>query len=586
MTNARSNLPSRRAFLTSVGAAAISTPLGKGADLIYTNAEDATVQDPPAASRPESAAAPIDAATLAAAARIAQLKFTDREIEQMLPSVVENQSLFNLLREQKLQNGEAPSESFHPENHTISGPAAGSLEAVFPREDPGPLPGNDTDIAFASVARLAGWLRSRQLTSARLTEIYLQRLKKYKDTLECVVTLTEELALEQAKRADARLDEIKNKNIAFTSPLLGIPYGLKDLFDTKGIRTTYGAEPWRDRVPSENASIVNKLEAAGAVLVAKLSLGALAYGDIWFGGKTKNPWNLKQGSSGSSAGSAAATAAGLVAFALGTETWGSIASPSARCGATGFRPSFGAVSRAGAMAFCWSLDKAGPIARNANDCAYILKEIAGRDRKDAGSADVSLNVYLNYKIAGSKIGYIESEYKQATEYDNNVLETFKKLGATLVPISVPRGPYAQIIHMLICVEGAAAFDDMTRDDTDDLLTWQEAAAWPNTFRATRLIPAVEYVQACRLRRRFMNIADQLFTNVDAIVAPSRHGALHALTNMTGQPAITIRHGILQNGQPACTTLWSPVYEDYKLLKIGGALEENLNIWNKRPPEFV
>ncbi|MFN0207502.1 MAG: amidase, partial [Planctomycetota bacterium] len=421
---------------------------------------------------------------------------------------------------------------------------------------------------------LSNWLRKGKISSVQLTKIYLERLKKYGPKLECVITLTESLALQQAAAADREIAAGK-----WRGPLHGIPYGLKDLFDTKGIATTWGAESYQNRVPDSDATIVQKLQNAGAVLVAKLTLGALAYGDIWFGGQTKNPWNLKQGSSGSSAGSASAVAAGLVGFAIGTETWGSISSPSARCGIVGFRPTFGRVSRHGAMALCWSLDKVGPLTRTVDDAALVFAAIAGVDTNDAAAIDAPVFLNFNNSIEKIKIGFVESEYSgpRQTPYDRNLLEKLRELKADVAPISIPKEPYAEIINMLISVEGAAAFDEMTRANQDDLLKWQADNAWPNTFRMTRLVPAVEYMQARRVRRKFMKIADDLFKNVDAIIAPASHGDLHALTNMTGQPALTLRIGRRDTGVPICATLWAPLFRDEQLLRIGRVIEEKVGL---------
>lgn len=566
MNNDPERTRDRRVFLTSLGAAALGAPLARAA----------SAQDGAAASRP----AWTTAERIEGAAALAGLDFNKKEIEQMTPMVEGRAQTYEMLRSQKLQNGEGPAEVFRAARAQRE--ARPMPPAAIPIPDAGACPANDEDIAFASILQLASWLRTGKLTSSRLTEIYLERLAKYNDLLKCVITLTPDLARQQAKAADAALEAARKDITKSLSPLCGIPYGLKDLFDTRGIATTWGAEPWRNRVPDSNATVVDLLQNAGAVLVAKLSLGALAYGDIWFGGTTKNPWNPRQGSSGSSAGSACAVAAGLVAFALGTETWGSIASPSARCGTTGFRPTFGLVPRTGAMALCWSLDKAGPIARTAADCEIVLQQIAAHDPADTGSVAHPYLYESGDSIVGMKIGYVEKEYERASAADRNLLETLKKLGARLEPVEIPDGPYAEIINLLITVEGAAAFDEMTRDNSDDLLKWQDAPAWPNTFRATRLVTAVEYLQARRVRGRFVNISEKLFRAVDALVAPSAHQHLHALTNMTGEPALTLRHGKVTNGRPVSATLWSAPFEDAKLLKLGRVLERELALWPLRP----
>ena len=389
-----------------------------------------------------------------------------------------------------------------------------------------------------------------------------------------------EHAIDRARRADREI-----KSGAWRGPLHGLPYGVKDLFDTAGVRTTWGAAPFKDRTPDRDSAVVKRLDDAGAVCIAKLTCGALAYGDIWFGGKTRNPWNTEQGSSGSSAGSAAAVAAGCCAFAIGTETYGSIASPSARCGATGFRPSFGRVSRAGVMALCWSLDKVGPICRSAGDCAAVLDAIAGVDPEDESTVDLPMNIGMTGGVAGKRIGYLKDEFDSdaATDDDSKTLGALRELGCELVPVTLEPGPYGDLIFFIISVEAAAAFDELTRFNLDDQMQWQDDQAWPNTFRMTRLAPAVEFMQARRLRRRFMKRAAGLFEGVDAVIAPRRHGAMHALTNMTGHPAITIRQGFRDDGTPTAVTLWGSLYDDAGLLRLGGELELRLGVWKRRPP---
>ncbi len=561
----------RRAFLGLAGAgiAASVAPRAGGA------------QDSAAGLLQDEAPVPpgvraIDEETLAAAERIARLSFTGDERKQALRSVRGMGDTIERLRAAALRNDEAPSEVFRP-----LGRAAAAASPHRPSLRPrfrGPLPASDEDLAFAPLAALAHWIETKQVTSERLVRLSLDRLREQGPKLECVVTLVEERAMAQAKRADAEIAAGKHRG-----PLHGIPWGAKDLFDTAGIATTWGAEPWKDRVPDRDATVVQRLEAAGAVLVAKLSLGALAYGDQWFGGRTRNPWRTSQGSSGSSAGSAAATAAGLVGFALGTETYGSIGSPSARCGATGFRPSFGRVGRSGAMALCWSLDKIGPIARTAEDCALVLDAIWGADPGDPASETGPFAPALAAAGAGLKrlrVGVLSGE--EPTEDDTKVLDALRALGVETAPVAIADGAYGDLIFFLISVEAAAAFDEMTRLDRDDELAWQAPQAWPNTFRAARYVPAVEYLQACRLRRRWQHDASAALDGFDAVIASGRNGSLHALTNLTGHPAITLRSGFRADGTPRGTTLWGRMDGDATLLRVGAALEEKLDLRSRRP----
>ena len=396
-------------------------------------------------------------------------------------------------------------------------------------------------LAFAPVTQLAELIRSRQVTSLELTEMYLARLKRFDPILHCVVTLTEDLAYRQAKRADAEIEAGQ-----YRSPLHGIPWGAKDLFAVRGYPTTWGAEPYRGQVIDTNATVVERLEAAGAVLVAKLTLGALAYGDICFDTMTRNPWNVEEGSSGSSAGSASAVAAGLVGFALGTETLGSIVSPSTRCGVTGLRPTFGRVSRHGAMALSWSMDKAGPMARSVEDCALILSAIYGPDGRDAVVVDTPFEWKPNLKASDLRVGYVEKLFEDGTEADRAVLEVLRAQGIDLIPMSLPDDDLDPLV-LILNVEAAAAFDDLTRSNQDDLLTWQDKEAWPNSFRTARLIPAVEYIQANRMRTLLMRKMAAVMRTVDVVVAPPFGGNTLVLTNLTGHPAVVVPNGFNEKG---------------------------------------
>ena len=433
------------------------------------------------------------------------------------------------------------------------------------------------DIAFAPVTKLAHWVKHHQLTSERLTRIYLERLKQFGPKLECVVTLTQDLALEQARQADREIAAGR-----YRGPLHGIPWGAKDLFDTAGIPTTWGAAPYRDRVPETDAVVVKKLRQAGAVLVAKLTLGALAYGDVWFGGKTRNPWNPKQGSSGSSAGPAAATAAGLVGFSLGTETYGSIVSPSMRCGTTGLRPTFGRVPRTGAMALSWSMDKVGPITRTVEDASIVLHAIQGRDDGDPASIDAPYLYDASHPVRNRRLGFSPAWFKadHANDIDRDALQAARDLGMNLVEIELPDWPFDSLAA-LVGIEAAAAFEQLTLTGRDEQLIRQDVNAWPNIFRQARLVSAVDFVQLQRFRRQVMTMMDERFQIVDAMLSPSFAASMLLITNMTGHPCLVLRAGFVHD-QPHGVTLWGRLFEEGALCEIGRALEHRLAVWDRRP----
>jgi len=443
-------------------------------------------------------------------------------------------------------------------------------------------PENLEALAFYSVAQLGELIRTRRITSTELTKIYLERLKRYGQQLECVVTLTEELALEQARRAD---DEIAAGK--YRGPLHGIPYGAKDLLAVKGYPTTWGAMPYKDQVIDEDAAVIQLLEEAGAVLVAKLTLGALAWGDVWFGGKTRNPWNLEQGSSGSSAGPAAATAAGLVSFAIGSETWGSIVSPSTRCGATGLRPTFGRVSRTGAMALSWSMDKLGPLCRTVEDCAIVFDAIRGPDGLDQTVVDLPFNYNYQMDPGHLRIGYVKEAFEEdrpGKVNDQAVLEALKELGAELVPIELPDYPIEDLAFIL-SAEAAAAFDELTRSGRDDLLVRQIRRAWPNSFRASRFIPAVEYIQANRVRQQIIQEMERILAQVDLYVCPSFGGDNLLLTNLTGHPCVVLPNGFNEQGSPTSITFTGHLYDEATLLAVARAYQKATGWHLRHPPLY-
>lgn len=523
--------------------------------------------------------------TIAHAQKLAGISFTAPEQEMMTKTLPEQIAMFKSRQSLgALPNDLSPALTFNPRS-VGSRRQEGTPVLLLSSEMQTipPLPDSDVDIAYAPITLLGQWIKTRQLTSTRLTQIYLDRLKRLDPKLNAVVTLTEEHALGQAAKADVEINAGK-----YRGRLHGIPYGAKDLLDTANIRTTWGAEPWRDRVPTKDAEVIRKLTEAGAVLVAKLSLGAIANGDVWFEGRTNNPWKLDEGSSGSSAGSAACVTAGLVAFAIGSETYGSILSPSMRCGTTGLRPTFGRVSRQGAMALCWSLDKLGPITRTVEDALVVLMAIqsAENDPRDGDPSVITSPIFgysANAPLTSTRIGYNPAWFKDepATDLDRAALETLKSLGAKLVEIDLPKWPYECLIPILVA-EAASAFEDLTRADLDDQLKSQEPDAWPNTFRQSWFIPANELIQADRFRRMCMKMMAERFQTLTAIIAPSFAASLCLITNFTGHPQLTIRCGFKEDGAPHGITLWGALDQEQALCHIGHRMEQAMGVWNKRP----
>jgi Asp-tRNA(Asn)/Glu-tRNA(Gln) amidotransferase A subunit family amidase len=414
-----------------------------------------------------------------------------------------------------------------------------------------PLPKRDDHIAFAPVTQLSRWIESRALTSERLTKIYLERVARYDKELRSVITLTSELALERARRADAEIAAGK-----YRGPLHGIPFGVKDLLDTKGIPTTWGAEPYRDRVPPQDAAVVKRLENAGAILLGKLSLGALALNDVWFGGQTMNPWLLQEGAGGSSAGPGAATAAGLVGFSIGSESEGSIVDPSMRCGVAGLRPTFGRVPRTGAMTLSWSMDKLGPMARGVEDTLFVLAAIMGPDPGDVSSVPSFLDYDGDAPIANLKVGYIPKWMNEdpATEVDRKAIDVVRRVGMTPVEVSLPDWPYGSL-NTIIFAESAASFEELTLAGGLSTLKMQVPDAWPNTFRQSRFLSAVDFVQADRMRRKVAEEMARLFSEVDLLLVPSLRDEFLTITNLTGHPSLTLRAGFIEVGQARSD--WAP-----------------------------
>lgn len=499
-----------------------------------------------------------------------------------------------------LESTLAPASRWDP---VLPGENINSGKNLFVRShvDPGPLPSSDAAIAFAPVTQLSRWIETRKLTSQRLTRIYLNRLQRFNPQLRCVITLTPDLALAQAKQADAEIAAGK-----YRGPLHGIPWGAKDLLDTAGIPTTYGAEPYRNRVPATNAVVVQRLQDAGAVLVAKLSMGALALNDVWFGGQTMNPWLLEEGSSGSSAGPGAATAAGLVGFAIGSETGGSIVSPSMRCGVAGLRPTYGRVARTGAMTLCWSLDKLGPMARGVEDTMLVLNTISGPDSGDADSLPSTLHYDANAPVTGLRIGYFPQWMQEATDVDRAALATAEKLGMTPVKVAIPDWPYDDL-NLILFAEAAAAFEDLTLSGGLDQLKMQVPDAWPNIFRQARFLSAVDYVQTDRLRRKVAMEMARVFSQVDLLLVPSLRDEMLTITNFTGQPSLTFRAGFVEVSEarsdwapdpqrplpkfnpprrvPYGVTLIGQLFDEGTVGRAGLAMERAFGVATQTPPGF-
>jgi Asp-tRNA(Asn)/Glu-tRNA(Gln) amidotransferase A subunit family amidase len=525
---------------------------------------------------------PISQEIISMAVKVIGLEFTESERELMVEKVIKNLFNYEKLRTVSLDNGIPPAFRFDPIGPGISLELPSEQKPlIFSPISAVELPANREEIAYYPVTQLAQLIKTRQLTALELTELYLDRLKQYGPVLECVVTLTEDLALAQARRADEEIAAGR-----YRGPLHGIPWGAKDLLATKDIPTTWGATPYKDQIIDLDAAVVQRLEAAGAVLVAKLTMGALAWGDVWFGGKTKSPWNLEEGSSGSSAGSGAATAAGLVGFAIGTETLGSIVSPCTQCGVSGLRPTFGRVSRYGAMALCWSMDKIGPMCRSVEDCAIVFEAIRGPDGRDLTVVDYPFNWAPTVNLAGIRIGYVKSAFEEEREtkaQDEQTLETLKALGAMLIPIELPAAYPLEALRFCLEVEAAAAFDELTRSNRDDLLVRQISEAWPNVFRQARLVPAVEYIQANRIRTLLMQAMADLMAGIEVYVAPSLGGKNLALTNLTGHPAVVTPNGFRDNGLPSTITFTGRLYDESTVLAVAKAYQDATEFHLKRPP---
>jgi Asp-tRNA(Asn)/Glu-tRNA(Gln) amidotransferase A subunit family amidase len=561
---------------------------------------------PPTFGTGAGAGPPVTAETFAEAEKLMQVTLTQPQREQAANSW--RTSLAQYFerrtgpRKVALADTEAPATLWNP---MLPGIAKTPTRDQFVRskDDGSPLPASDDEIAFAPVTQLSRWIESHKLTSEKLTNIYLNRIERLDGKIRAIITLTKDHALARAKQADAEIAAGK-----YRGPLHGIPYGVKDLLDTKDIPTTYGAEPFRNRVPSGDSAVVQRLDEAGAVLLAKLSLGALALNDIWFGGQTMNPWLLEEGASGSSAGPGAATAAALVAFSIGSETGGSIVSPAMRCGVTGLRPTFGRVARTGAMTLCWSLDKLGPMTRSVEDALLVLHAISGPDAGDLSSVPSSLDFDANAPVTGLKVGYIAQWMKDspATDVDRAAMETMKKLGMELKEVTLPDWPYSSLMPILFA-EGAASFEELALTNQLAELKVQVKDAWPNLFRQARFLSAVDFVQADRLRRKVALEMARIFKEVDLLIVPSLRDEQLTITNFTGHPSLTMRAGFVEVGEarsdwapdpnnplpkfnpprrvPHGITVLGRLFDDGLIGQVGVALERAFNVVHEKPAGF-
>ncbi|HEX8956017.1 MAG TPA: amidase [Burkholderiaceae bacterium] len=571
----------------------------------------ASSEQPPPGAPPTFGTAPpvgpeVAPATFAEAEKLMQVTMT--EAQRQMAAQSWSTSMAGMLERRTgphkvvLEPELAPASQWNP---VLPGLPAGPKQTRLVRSKPDavPLPSRDEDIAFAPVTQLSRWIETRQLSSERLTQIYLARIERLDSKLRAVITLTRDHALARAREADREIRAGK-----YRGPLHGIPYGVKDLLDTAGIATTWGAEPFRDRVPKADSTVVTRLNEAGAALIAKLSLGALALNDIWFGGQTMNPWLLEEGASGSSAGPGAATAAALVGFSIGSETGGSIVSPSMRCGVTGLRPTYGRVPRTGAMTLCWSLDKLGPMARSVEDTLLVLNAISGPDGHDLAAQPCKLDFDAAAPVKGLKVGYFPAwmEEAPATDVDRAALASLKALGLTTIPLTLPEWPYDSL-NLILFAEGAAAFEEITLDGRISQLREQVADAWPNLFREARFLSAVDFVQADRLRRKVAQEMARIMGEVDLLIVPSLRDEMLTISNNTGHPSLTLRTGFVDVAEarsdwapdpakplpkfnpprrvPHGVTLIGRLFDEGTIARVGLALEKQAKVSGERPPGF-
>ncbi|MFW6100179.1 MAG: amidase family protein [Bacteroidota bacterium] len=517
------------------------------------------------------------------AEKLTGLSFTRSERDSMRKDLIGQRESFEKIRSVDIPNSMPPVIRFDP--------VPGWMEIdkkqkplVWNFSENDNKPHDVEELAFYSLPELSSLIKSQRISSVELTKMYINRLKKYSDTLNCLITLTEELALQQARKADK---EIRRGN--YRSPLHGIPYGLKDLVNVEGYKTTWGAAPYKNQELADNATVYKKLKKAGAVLVAKLSMGALAMGDVWYEGTTKNPWDMEQGSSGSSAGSASATVAGLVGFSLGTETYGSIISPSTRCGASGLRPTFGRVSRTGTMALSWTMDKIGPICRTAEGCAMVFNSLQGPDQQDLTVKDHPFNYDTSTDLSELRVGYLKELFYQeyrGQKNDSLAIEKIKNKGVDLHPVTMPDSLPVHPLLIILEAEASAAFDKLSRSNRDSLLVAQHRNAWPNIFRKSRFIPAVEYIQANRLRTILSHQINRLFMEYDVIIAPSFGGSQLLTTNLTGHPCVVVPNGFDEEGRPTSISFLGNLYGEGKILEMANIFQRATGYDEQHPPYFM
>lgn len=510
------------------------------------------------------------------------LHYNDAKRDSMLDGLSKNLKTYTYYHSLNLKNDAPLPLSFNVTLEDITIPVK-QLPVHFTIPAAVKLPENLDQLAFYSIPQLASLIKTKKITSERLTRFFLDRLRKYGPVLHCVIELTDSIAIRQAKQADAEL-----ARGLYRGPLHGIPYGIKDLFAVKGTHTTWGTPPYKDQVIDETAFVAQKLEKAGAVLVAKLSLGELAEDDVWFGGLTRNPWDIRKGSGGSSAGSSSATAAGLVSFAIGTETYGSIVDPAMRCGVTGLRPTYGSIARTGAMVLAWTSDKIGPICRSAEDAAIVFYYVHGADNKDASSVNFAFNYTDHVDLKTLKIAYIKNYIDTLPENstEKETLKKLRKMGATVTGINFPDNLHGdETLNLIVGVESATAFDPLTRSNKDEEMVQQNKDRWPNIFRTSRLVPAVEYLTACRVRYQIMKQMDKFIDQYDVIIAPPETGDQLAITNLTGNPSITLPNGKLLNNMPASITFIGKHFGEAKLLAFTKAYQEYTGYNLKHPPGF-
>ena len=526
---------------------------------------------------------PVTRGIVESAEQMFGLRFNEAQRDSMLDMLNDQLKNYESIRNIKLNNSVPPALLFNPIPEGVKFDNV-KKKFVMSNYSSTKMPKDINTLAYYTVGQLAYLIKTKQVTSVELTKLFLKRLKEYGPKLHCVITLTGDLAMKQAKQADKEIAEGK-----YRSPLQGIPFGVKDLLATKNYKTTWGAMPYKDQMINEDAAVVKKLEAAGAVLAAKLSMGALAMDDVWFGGLTRNPWDTTQGSSGSSAGSAAAVSAGLVPFAIGTETWGSIVSPSTRCGDTGLRPTYGRVSRTGAMALSWSMDKIGPICRDVEDCALVFNSIYGPDGKDQTVYNLPFNYTPKINLKGLRIGYLVDDFNHKYAFkteDSLTIEKMKQLGAVLVPIKLPDLPVNDIA-IILNAEAGAAFDELTRSGRDSLLVMQTKNSWPNIFRASRFIPAVEYINANRIRYLLVQQMEKMFdeNKIDLYLAPSDEGDNSLVTNLTGHPLVVVPNGFINGMHPTSITFVGRLFDEAKILAVAKAYQDATDFYKKHPPMF-